>query len=252
MPDKNIPYTPGQVLRKPADWKNLRFYHKTDTLFLLTHTFCERFLPKYGDRTVDQMVQAARSGKQNIIEGSEAGKTSTETELKLLNVARASIGELREDYRDHINKHNLTLWQQGHPRFQPMQDFAKTHNKPEEFMSYAQKWEEEEYCNICLTLCYQVDAMINSYLKELEQSFVTEGGIKERMHKARTGYRNSIDERLSQLEQENVLLKKENERLTNMLKDYETKYSNLKERAFKAYHEQQEEIKALKNENLPK
>lgn len=73
-------------------------------------------------------------------------------------------------------------------------------------------------------------------------SFVTEGGIKERMHKARTGYRNSIDERLSQLEQENVLLKKENERLTNMLKEYETKYSNLKERALKAYHEQQEEI----------
>lgn len=88
--------------------------------------------------------------------------------------------------------------------------------------------------------------MINSYLKELEQSFVTEGGIKERMHKARTSYRNSVDERLSQLEQENVLLKKENERPTNMLKDYESKYSNLKERALKAYHEQQEEINALK------
>lgn len=217
MRNKNIPYTPGQVLRKPADWKNLRFYHKTDALFLLTHTFCERFLPKYGDRTVDQMVQAARSGKQNIIEGSEAGKTSTETELKLLNVARASIGELREDYRDHINKHNLRLWQPGHPRFQPLQDFAKTHNKPEDFMAYAQKWGEEEYCNLCLTLCYQVDAMINSYLMDLEQIFVTEGGVKERMYKARTGFRNSIDERLSQLEQENVMLRKENEQLKNML-----------------------------------
>lgn len=115
-------------------------------------------------------------------------------------------------------------------------------------MAYAQKWEEEEYCNICLTLCYQVDAMINSYLKELEQSFVTEGGIKERMYKARTGFRNSIDERLSQLEQENVLLRKENERLTNMFKEYETKYSNLKERALRAYYEQQEEINILKSQ----
>lgn len=103
------------------------------------------------------------------------------------------------------------------------------------------------FCNICLTLCYQVDAMINSYLKELERSFVTEGGIKERMHKARTGFRNSIDERLTQLEQENGLLKKENERLMNLLKEYEAKYSNLKERALRAYNEQQEEINSLKS-----
>ena len=74
----------GKVLRKASNWKELYFYQKANTLYQLTFVFCERFLPKYGDRTVDQMVQAARSGKQNIIEGSEDGKTSTEMELKLL------------------------------------------------------------------------------------------------------------------------------------------------------------------------
>lgn len=235
----NIPYKPGQVLRKPANWKGLRFYHKTDTLFQLTFIFCERFLPKYGDRTVDQMVQAARSGKQNIIEGSEDGKTSTEMELKLLNVARSSIGELREDFRDHINNHKLELWESGHPRFQPMQDFTKAHNMPEDYLSFAQKWSAEEFCNICISLCYQVDAMMNSYMMGLEQTFVIEGGIKERMYKARTGYRNEVDERMKQLEAENKQLREQ-------CSDWENKYTDLKARALAAYNGQQQEINELK------
>ena len=83
------------VIRKYKDYKELFFYQKTDTIYQLTYIFCTRFLPKYGDRTVDQMVQAARSGKQNIVEGIEDGNTSSEMELKLLNVARASVQELR-------------------------------------------------------------------------------------------------------------------------------------------------------------
>lgn len=217
---QNDNYVSGQVLRKTADWKNLRFYQKMDTLFQLTFIFCKRFLPQYGDRTVDQMVQAARSGKQNIVEGSEDGKTSTEMELKLLNVARASVGELREDYRDHINNHHLTLWEKGHPRFQPMQDFTRSHNLPKDYLKFAEKWNEEEFANTCLTLCFQVDAMMNSYLKSLEKTFVTEGGIKERMYKARTGYRQGQDERLQALEQENVVLRQQ-------LQNYQQAYNNL-------------------------
>ncbi|MBQ4294179.1 MAG: four helix bundle protein, partial [Prevotella sp.] len=78
-----------RLLLEGANWKGLRFYQKSEALYQMTFVFCARFLPKHGDRTVDQMVQAARSGKQNIIEGSEDGKTSTEMELKLLNVARS-------------------------------------------------------------------------------------------------------------------------------------------------------------------
>ena len=86
--------TKRKVLKKAVVWKNLFFYRKSDTIYQLTVEFCRRFLPPHGDRTVDQMVQAARSGKQNIVEGSEDGQTSSETEIKLLNVARGSLHEL--------------------------------------------------------------------------------------------------------------------------------------------------------------
>lgn len=97
-----ISRTPPPILRRQTNWENLYFYQKTVVLYQLTYVFCRRFLPKYGDRTVDQMVQAARSGKQNIVEGFADGVTSTEMELKLLNVARASIKELKEDYIDYL------------------------------------------------------------------------------------------------------------------------------------------------------
>ena len=88
------------ILKNQTKWEDLYYYRKTVVLYQMTVVFCRRFLPKHGDRTVDQMVQAARSGKQNIVEGLADGVTSTEMELKLLNVARASIKELKEDYLD--------------------------------------------------------------------------------------------------------------------------------------------------------
>lgn len=199
----------GRVLRKASNWKELYFYQKANTLYQLTFAFCERFLPKYGDRTVDQMVQAARSGKQNIIEGSEDGKTSTEMELKLLNVARSSIGELCEDYQDHIVKHHLPLWDSSHPRYGTMLTFTQQHNALEAYEPYFAKWSEEEMANIGLTLCHQVDAMMNGYLRTLERQFVTEGGIKERMYAARTGYRQSQEDERKRLILENQQLKAE-------------------------------------------
>ena len=98
----NDPDDIERVLLEGANWKELRFYQKSEALYQMTFVFCDRFLPKHGDRTVDQMVQAARSGKQNIIEGSEDGKTSTQMEIQLLNVARSSIHELREDFKDYL------------------------------------------------------------------------------------------------------------------------------------------------------
>ena len=189
-----------RVFRKVARWQNLFFYQKADVLYQMTVVFCRRFLPKYGDRTVDQMVQAARSGKQNIVEGSEDGKTSTEMELKLLNVARASIGELRQDYQDYANAHRMELWQKGHQRYEAMLTFCREHNNYLDYEPHVEKWTDEEMCNIVLTLCYQVDSMMNKYLVSLEKEFVTEGGIKERMTAARLGYRASQKERIDVLQ----------------------------------------------------
>lgn len=200
MPQKSI-------FKRTANWRDLFFYQKADVLYQLTVVFCRRFLPLYGDRTVDQMVQAARSGKQNIVEGSEDGKTSTEMELKLLNVARSSIGELQEDYLDYLKSHSLTLWDKRHPRFDAMLDFCRNHNDFADYAPYAEKMTDEEFCNMAFSLCRITDKMMVSYLKLLEEQFVTEGGIKERMHAARSGYRQGQDDRLAALEQENQRLK---------------------------------------------
>ena len=114
-----------EVLKKQTRWENLYFYQKTVVLYQMTVVFCRRFLPKFGDRTVDQMVQAARSGKQNIVEGFADGVTSTEMELKLLNVARASIKELKEDYVDYLRSHGLALWDAKHPRYDGLLKFCR-------------------------------------------------------------------------------------------------------------------------------
>lgn len=134
-------------LRKQAKWEDLWFYQKADVLYQMTVVFCRRFLPAHGDRTVDQMVQAARSGKQNIVEGSADGMTSTELEAKLLNVARASIKELKEDYIDYLKAHSLKQWDATHPRYPGLTGFCKNHNKLEDYEPYFKKWNEEEFSN---------------------------------------------------------------------------------------------------------
>ena len=239
--------SPQKVLKRVVNYKTLHFYQKSDVLYQLTCVFCKRFLPLCGDRTVDQMVQAARSCKQNIVEGSEDGATSSETEIKLINVARSSNDELREDFLDFIKKHNLQLWTPGHERFSLMQEYTRQHNALEDYLPYAEKWVPEEFANICLTLCYQVDAMMNSYLQRLEKLFVEQGGIKERMYAARTGYRKQQDEKKKNLATENASLKSENASLKAEIDHWKAKYNDLRIRALNAYNKQQEEIKRLRD-----
>ena len=95
-----------RILKNQTHWEGLYYYRKSVVLYQMTVAFCRRFLPARGDRTVDQMVQAARSGKQNILEGLADGVASTEMELKLLNVARASLKELREDFFVYFSQKN--------------------------------------------------------------------------------------------------------------------------------------------------
>lgn len=198
-----------KVLHSQVVWTELYFFQKSDVLYQLTFAFCQRFLPKYGDRTVDQMVQAARSGKQNIVEGLADGVTSTEMQLKLLNVARASLQELQQDFLDYLLAHNSPVWDKQHPRYNQMLAFCREHNKLEEYQPYFSRWSDEEMANIGYTLCKMTDKMMTSFIQKLEKEFVTEGGLKERMYAARTGYRQGQDERLKMLEEENAALKQE-------------------------------------------
>ena len=211
--------TKGKVLKKAVVWKDLYFYQKSDAIYQLTVEFCKRFLPAHGDRTVDQMVQAARSGKQNIVEGSEDGQTSSEMEIKLMNVARGSLQELRADYHDYLNTHHLSLWDIDSERQRKLRDFCHSHNDYSAYAPLVAKMNDEEMANLLLTLCHQTDRMMCAYIEKLEKRFVTEGGIKERMHAARTGYRQEVDARLKALEEENQRLKKENEELKKRLEE---------------------------------
>lgn len=250
------------VLKQQANWDALFFYQKSDVIYQLTFAFCDRFIHLYKDRTRDQVIQAARSCKQNIVEGLADGVTSTEMQLKLLNVARASLKETREDFEDYIKSRHLLFYRKGEDRYDKMLTYCRYHNKLEDYEPFFSKWSDEEMCNCAITLCHMVDKMLMSFLAKLDREFVTEGGIKERMYKARTGYRQKQDERLKQLEEENPRLIKQilelKEQLENQKKQLEdalslaTKwqaaYEDLKQRALKAYYEQQAEIERLKKD----
>ena len=125
--------------------------------------------------------------------------TSSETEVKLVNVGRSSFQELQADYHDYLKKNNLPLWGKRHPRFQKMVDFCRRNNDFDAYKPLAETLSAEEFCNMAITLCHITDKMFSSYLKYLEKRFVEEGGIKERMHAARTGYRQQQDAELQQL-----------------------------------------------------
>ena len=167
------------------------------------------------------MVQAARSGKQNIVEGSADGVTSMEMELKLLNVARSSIQELLEDYEDYLPAHRLTKWTPEHPRYDQMLRYCREHNNMSDYEPYFEKWTDEEAANIAITLCRMVDKMMMTYQKKKEEEFVTEGGIRERMTAARMGYRTNQRETIDNLTQELEYLRKENTTLKSILKESE-------------------------------
>lgn len=205
MGNKPLP----KVLLNEVQYQDLYFYQKSEVVYVMTYHFAKRFLDSKGDRTVDQMIQAARSGKQNIVEGLADGMTSTEMQLKLLNVARSSLKELRADYEDYLHTRELPFWDAKHHRYEDMLTFCRKHNKVSDYEPYLKQWNDEEICNIALTLLHMTDKMMKTYISGLDQQFVTQGGIKERMYAARTGYRKGVDEELQRLREANKSLRQQ-------------------------------------------
>ena len=207
----------ASVLRKAVVVEGLRFYQRSDVLYQLTQHFCQRFLPAYGDRTVDQMVQAARSVKQNIAEGSSDVQTSMEIELKLLGVARGSNKELLEDYLDYLKRKGFVEWYGRHPRFQMLHAFCKQHAAYEDYKDLLPKMTDEELANMAICLCHQVDKALTSYIERKDREFTTEGGIRERMTAARLEQRETQRETIARLQRENQELRQEITRLRTLL-----------------------------------
>jgi four helix bundle suffix protein len=166
-------------------YRELLSYQKAEVVYDLTFRFCERFLTR-GDRTIDQMVQAARSGKQNIAEGSRASGTSKEMEIKLTNVARASLEELLVDYQDYLRVRDLVIWDKDSKEAQFVRQLGL--RKPmtfELFREFCETRPAEVVANIALCLIYQTNYLLDQQIKRLEQDFIKEGGLRERMTRVR-------------------------------------------------------------------
>jgi four helix bundle suffix protein len=166
-------------------YQKLLSYQKSVIVYDATVRFCERFLNKR-DRTVDQMVQAARSGKQNIIEGSMASGTSKKTEIKLTNVARASLEELLEDYRDFLRVRSLNFWEKDSREAQYVRKLgAAPEASYETFRVFIDTRPPEVVANIIICLIHQTNYLLDRQIRYLEKAFVEEGGLSERMTRAR-------------------------------------------------------------------
>ncbi len=170
----------GELLPNNSQYKKLLSYQKSDVIYQITFFFCEHFLRK-SDRTIDQMIQAARSGKQNIIEGSAASNTSAKTEIKLINVAKASLKELLEDYEDYLKTRGCPQWQPGSIEFETMRKLGREHNDADFFMKIVTTRPPETIANIAIILLNQADYLLFKQLERLEKDFLESGGFSERM-----------------------------------------------------------------------
>jgi four helix bundle suffix protein len=180
---------PQNFIPPHGGYEDLLSFQKARIVYDGTVKFCERFLQKR-DRTYDQMVQAARSGKQNILEGSQASGTSKEAEIKLINVARASLEELLEDYRDFLRVRNAALWDKNcrEARFVRRLGAAKNRSY-EAYRTYIETRPAPIVANILICLIHQTNYLLDQQLRQLEKAFLEEGGLRERMTRARLSQR---------------------------------------------------------------
>lgn len=176
------------IPNRGTNYKKLLSYQKTDVIYQITFYFCQHFLSK-GDRTVDQMLQAARSGKQNIIEGSAASVTSAKTEIKLINVAKASLRELLEDYEDYLKTRNCRQWEKGSREYEAMRVVGRENSDGAYFMELIATRPPETIANIAIILINQADYLLFRQLQALSEKFLEEGGFSEKMNRLRKGRR---------------------------------------------------------------
>jgi four helix bundle suffix protein len=177
--------TSGRILLIRNTYASLLSYQKAEVIYDVTFHFTHRFLRR-GDRTVDQMVQAARSGKQNILEGNKAASSSKETELKLTSVARASLEELLDDYRDFLRVRDLPLWSKNSKEAVYVRNMGRV--TPQKFDIYKDivlTRRADIVANLAVCLVHQANYLLDRQLEGLEREFLKKGGLRERMTSAR-------------------------------------------------------------------
>jgi four helix bundle suffix protein len=179
-----------QLIPPHGGYRELQSYKMSEIVYDATVVFCNRFI-NIRSRTHDQMVQAARSGKQNIAEGSMASGTSKKTELKLIGVARASLEELLLDYEDFLRQKGLPLWTKEHEQAQAVRKLAHSKNKSyETYRTYLEASPPEFAVNTMICLIHQTNYLLDQQLRALEKDFLKEGGFTERLYRTRSAMRN--------------------------------------------------------------
>lgn len=178
-----------ELIPRMGNYKKLITYQKSESIFDITFYFCHKYLNK-GDRTIDQMIQAARSAKQNIVEGSSASSVSKETEIKLTSVAKASLQELLVDYEDFLRTRNHRQWEEDSIELIKMREIGKTHNDTTYYMNLISTRPPETIANISIVLIKQTDYLLYRQLKKLEEEFLNQGGFREKMTRMRIEKRN--------------------------------------------------------------
>ena len=182
--------TDREFLRQDNNYRTLKAFQKAECVYDVTYYFANKFLQK-GDRTIDQMVQAARSGKQNLAEGNIDGVTSKEMEIKLTNVNRASLHELLLDYEDYLRVRGLEQWPYNDQRCVQTREFCKRHLDSAIYREKIKDRSDETIANIAITLIHQCDVLIKGLIEWQKKNFLENGGIKEEMYRARKAYRDS-------------------------------------------------------------
>ena len=180
--------TDKDFIRQDNNYRTLKAFQKAECVYDVTYYFANKFLSK-GDRTIDQMVQAARSGKQNLAEGNIDGVTSKEMEIKLTNVNRASLHELLLDYEDYLRVRGLEQWPYDDPRCVQTRAFCKKHLDSAVYREKIKDRTDETIANIAITLIHQCDVLIRGLIEWQKRNFLENGGIKEEMYRARKAYR---------------------------------------------------------------
>ena len=177
-----------EFIRQKGNYEDLICYKKSVCIYDITYYFAHKYLQK-GDRTIDQMIQAARSGKQNIVEGCAASTTSAESEIKLLNVAKASLHELLEDYKDYLRVRGLLLWDESNEKHKQARRVCAQHNETEFYNKAIKERSDETIANIAIILIRQADYLIKKYFDFIKQDFLEHGGIREEMTRGRKQWR---------------------------------------------------------------
>ena len=184
------PPDPHPIISPRGDYRTLLSFQKAEVVYDLTFRFAHKYLDR-SDRTVDQMIQSARSGKKNILEGSKAAPTSKEMEIKLTGVARASLEELLDDYLDYLRARDLPIWDKDSREAQYVRKLGrKTPQTYELYREFVETRPPVVLANIAICLIHQANYLIDQQLTRLEQDFVKHGGLRERMTRARLEYRN--------------------------------------------------------------